>query len=82
MLNLKSKRTDARDPRSAHVLAERARTEPQLVYDGTHAAPVALDASADARVVAVPFQSGLRGHAPVPPGPVISTARAAWRPTV
>src|SRR4029453_1065094 len=40
--------------------------------NGTHAAPVAADANADARIVAVPFQSGLRGHAPVPPGPVIS----------
>ena len=73
MLNLKNKRTQARDPRGAHVIGERARTEPQLVYDGTHAAPVATDASADAQVVvAVPFQGGLRGHAPVPPGPVIS----------
>ena len=39
MLNLKTKRVDGGQPRNAQASGERdrrERTEPQLVYDGTH----------------------------------------------
>jgi methyl-accepting chemotaxis protein len=77
MLNLKTRGGEADEPRDARIPGERdrrERTEPQLVYDGTQdSAPArAADGSATERVAASPFQGSLRGHAPVPPGPVIS----------